>query len=102
MAINGETSIVYDYEIKQVRIQSDRDGVINGILRRLGTQEGVVHSGRFLTIPMHLCRNPSLIVKLLNPDERQAMSDEQKAALRLAGKPEAEAIDAEPDEDEAA
>ena len=101
MAINGETSIVYDYEIKQVRIQSDRDGVINGILRRLGNQEGVVHNGRFLTIPMHLCRNPSLIVKLLNPDERTAMSDEQKAALRLAGKPETEAIEPD-DEDEAA
>lgn len=82
MALKGETNIVYDYEIDQVRVYSDRDGVINGILRRLGDQEGVKHEGKFLIIPLKYCRGAELITRLLNPEERQPMSDEQKAALR--------------------
>lgn len=77
-----ETSITYDYEIKEVRVYSTRQGVINGILRRLGDQEGVRHEGNFLYLPMSLCRGAEMITKLLNPDEKQPMSDEMKARLR--------------------
>jgi len=84
-----ETSITYDYEIKQVRVFTDREGVKNGILRRLGDVEGLSceQVGRRswqLCIPMSACRGAEMITRLINPDERTPMSDEQKAALRAA------------------
>ena len=82
-----ETSIVYDYAINQIRIFTDREGVKNGFLRRLGNQPGFVVSGDgpwFITVPIELCRGPEMITRLLNEDERKPMSEAQKAALRAA------------------
>jgi hypothetical protein len=81
-----ETSIVYDYEISEVRIFTDREGVKNGILRRLGQSiDGLRVTGEnpwFISIPMKHCRGAEMLCRLLNDDERSPMSEEQKAALR--------------------
>jgi|GEM_PF-1163463 len=80
-----ETTITYDYADSVVRIYTTREGVKNGIVRRLGEQEGLKvtasSSSWSIVVPMALCRSGDMIVKLLNPEERQPMSDEQKAAL---------------------
>lgn len=82
-----ETQISFDYAGQVVRIYTTREGVKNGILKRLGVQEGVTTEGNgpwTLQVPMTMCRGPQLIVKLLNPSEKTPMSEEQKAALRAA------------------
>lgn len=84
-----ETTITYDYQIKQVRIFTDREGVKNGILRRLGDIEGLRceqcgKSSWRMWIPMDVCRSPEMICRLLNPDERTPMTEAQKQALRSA------------------
>lgn len=81
-----ETTISYDYADRVVRVYTTREGVRNQILKRLGDQEGVsfvetLRSWSF-TIPMQYCRSADMVVKLLNEDEKQPMSEEQKAALR--------------------
>ena len=83
-----ETQISFDYSQRVVRVYTTREGVKNGILKRLGEQPDVtVEDGDgywSLILPMSACRAPQLIAKLLNPDEKTQMSDEQKAALRAA------------------
>ena len=85
-----ETHIWFDYASNTVKVYTTREGVRNGILRRLGPQEGIAEEstgrGRWsITIPMDLCRSPELICKLLNEEEKTPMSEEQKAALRAIG-----------------
>lgn len=82
-----ETQISFDYAEQIVRIYTTREGVKNGVLRRLGDQESVTCFGNGpwnLTVPMSMCRGPQLIVKLLNPEEKTPMTEKQKAALRAA------------------
>jgi hypothetical protein len=102
--MSQETSIIYDYDINQVRVFTDREGVKNGILRRLGDVEGLKITPHFfvkrdketkevverresswmITIPMEVCRGAEMICKLINPDEKTVMTEAQKAALRAA------------------
>ncbi|MEL6224922.1 MAG: hypothetical protein AAFR31_20000 [Cyanobacteria bacterium J06627_8] len=83
-----ETTINFDYEERVVRIYTTREGVYNGVIRRLGKEvdyqpSGTVNAWSFV-IPMAACRTPEFICKLLNPDEKKAMTEAQKAALRTA------------------
>jgi hypothetical protein len=85
--VNHETSIVYDHEISQVRVFTDREGVKNGIVRRLGVVHGLTVDGDgpwSLRIPMQFCRGPEMITRLLNEDEKKPMTEAQKEAFRAA------------------
>lgn len=84
-----ETTITYDYEIKQVRIFTDREGVKNAILRRLGADvpvrcEQVGRMSWQLWVPMDACRGAEMITRLLNSDAKTPMTEAQKQALRSA------------------
>ncbi len=80
-----ETNINWDYFERVIRVYTTREGVKTQILRRLGAEHAPEVKGNgpwTMTIPFSVCRAPQLIAKLLNPDERTPMTDEQKAALR--------------------
>ena len=83
-----ETTINFDYEHDLVRVYTTRVGVVNGIRKRLGNEVDYdskqMGHGYSLTLPMTACRSPEFICKLLNPDEKKAMTEAQKAALRSA------------------
>ena len=82
-----ETSVTYDYPSGVVRVFTDREGVKNGFLRRIGNHPSLVITGNgpwFISVPMEFCRGPEIIARLLNEDERKPMTEAQKAALRAA------------------
>jgi hypothetical protein len=76
-----ETLLNFDYAGDVLRVYTTREGVFNGIKRRLGETallECSVTERRSaweMVIPMKFCRNPSLICKILNPDEKTEMPE---------------------------
>ncbi|MBD1847489.1 hypothetical protein H6F89_29635 [Cyanobacteria bacterium FACHB-63] len=61
-----ETTIVYRYEQKRVRIFTTRSGVVNQIQKRSNNQAIVQHNGGSwsINLSIELCRNPSMLVKI--------------------------------------
>ena len=87
MGIEHETILTWDYQDQVIRLYTTREGVKNGILKRLGPDAAPKVQGNgpwAFVVPFEHCRAPQLIAKLLNPEERVPMSDEQKAAFRAA------------------
>jgi len=67
-----ETSITFDYEIKKVRIHTDRAGVARQIVKRTKGQAIVIESKSgdrvvswSIELPMSVCRNAHAITKVL-------------------------------------
>jgi hypothetical protein len=72
-----ETNITFDYEIRQIRVFTTREGCYNGFVRRLGAEhvdlkEKSRNSWRF-NVSMDVCRGPEMIAKLINPEQKQPM-----------------------------
>jgi hypothetical protein len=75
-----ETTFVFDYEGGKLRVFSTRASVPQGLRKRLGEElweqceyKSTSATSHFVTIPLALCRHPSLIVGLKNPDLKQAI-----------------------------
>lgn len=76
-----ETTINFDYENNMVSIYTTREGVRNGILKRLGDKamKKVEFTDKYqqwqFEIPMNMCRSAQLVTKLINPDEKTPMPE---------------------------
>ena len=68
----AETSIVYDYEIQQIRIHTDRPAVARQIVKRSGSHAIMTESKSgdrvvswAIELPMAICRGAHAITKVL-------------------------------------
>lgn len=75
-----ETNINFDYSDGVIRIYTTRLGVYSRLIKRLGDEalgrcqvEQMNSRAWQMTIPMDLCRDASMVVKLTNPDEKTEM-----------------------------
>lgn len=81
-----ETTISWDYPTNTIRVYTTRESVLNKFLKRLG--DGYVSSIERIgdtvsfTVPMAACRDPGSVAKLLNPDEKTPMTEEQKQRFK--------------------
>jgi len=69
----AETSIVYDYEIEEVRLYTTRLGVANQIKKRLSDAQYKVSQQSdkgpwFFDIPMEYCRDASLLTRVIKSE----------------------------------
>lgn len=77
-----ETTISWDYATNTIRVYTTRESVLKKFTKRLG--EGYVTDINRLgetvsfTVPMNACRDPGSVAKLLNPDEKTPMTEDQK------------------------
>jgi hypothetical protein len=76
-----ETVLNFDYAENVLKVFTTREGVYNGIKRRLGETALLECSltekrqSWSMIIPLKFCRNPALICKILNPDEKTEMPE---------------------------
>jgi hypothetical protein len=76
-----ETVLNFDYAEQVLKVFTTREGVFNGFKRRLGEaalMECSLTEKRqswSMVIPLKFCRNPAMISKLINPDEKTEMPE---------------------------
>lgn len=77
-----ETTISWDYPTNTLRVYTTRESVLRKFKKRLGDGyvTGIERIGDTVsfTVPMEVCRDPGSVAKLLNPDEKTPMTEEQK------------------------
>lgn len=81
-----ETNITFDYEIRQIRVFTTREGCYNGFVRRLGAEHVDLkeksHNAWRFNVSMDVCRGPEMVAKLINPEQKQTMSPETIARFQ--------------------
>ena len=78
----AETSIVYDYELSEVRLFTDRVGIANQVVKRSQGRAKVIESKSGdrivawdITLPMECCRKAYAIAKVLASSSETPFED---------------------------